>query len=76
MNHSRFHTAALTLLSVLSITFLVGCATENESGTDTLTNEQFRRLYPRQYYESTSQSERQEMERQEAERAWREKNRR
>ena len=76
MKYSRFCSAALTLVSVVGINVLVGCATDKEPRAESLSNEEFRRLYPRQYYESASPSERQELDRQEQERLWRAKNKR
>jgi hypothetical protein len=73
MKKSRFCSAVLILVSVVTINVLVGCATDKAPQTETLSKEEFRRLYPRQYYESASPSERQEMDRQEQEKQWREK---
>ena len=72
MKSSRFSSPALTLVSVLGINILAGCATDKESRTESLSNTEFRQLYPRQYYESASPSERQELDRLEQERLRRE----
>lgn len=60
--------SVLTLVSLLGINILVGCATDKESRTESLSNKEFQQLYPRQHYESASPSERQELDRQEQER--------
>lgn len=39
-----------------------------------MSDDEFRLLYPRRYYESASPSEREELDRREQERAWREEN--
>ena len=47
-----------------------------KTSAESLSNDEFRQLYPRQYYESASPFERQGLDRQERERLWREKNQR
>ena len=64
---------ALGLVTILCFGTLVGCATNRELQTDTMSQEKFRFLYPREYYENASPSERQELGRQEAEEAWEER---
>jgi hypothetical protein len=63
-------TTALGLAFVLSPFVFIGCATDREPQSERLSNERYRFLYPRQYYESASPSERQEMDRQEQEKQW------
>jgi hypothetical protein len=63
-------TIGLGLAFVWSTFLFVGCATVSEPQSDRLSNERYRFLYPRQYYESASPSERQEMDRQEQEKQW------
>jgi hypothetical protein len=65
---------ALGLASLLSLSVLVGCTTNRAPQKETLSNQEFRFLYPRQYYESASPLERQELDRQEQEKAWEERN--
>lgn len=63
----------LGLVIILSLCALVGCATNREQQMNTMSQENFRFLYPREYYESASPSERQELDRQQAEEAWQER---
>jgi hypothetical protein len=65
---------ALGLVSILCFSVLVGCATDKEPQAETLSNQEFRFLYVRQYYESASPSERQMLDRQMQEQRWRENN--
>ena len=65
---------ALGLGSMLCLSVFVGCATDSHPQTETMSNQKFRFLYPRQYYESASPSERQELDRQMQEEQWREQN--
>ncbi len=65
---------APSLAIILCLGTLVGCATNRAPQTDTMSQESFRFLYPREYYENANQSERQELDRQEAEEAWEERN--
>ncbi len=71
--------AALGLASVLSISVLVGCATDKEPykepWSESLSNEELRFLYPRKYYWSASPSERQELDRRMQEKLWKKKKR-
>jgi hypothetical protein len=69
-----FLRTALGHVSILCLSVLVGCTTNRAPQKETLSNQEFRFLYPRQYYESASPSERQELDRQEQEKAWEERN--
>jgi hypothetical protein len=70
--------AALGLAFVLSISVLVGCATDKEPykepykepWSESLSNEELRFLYPRKYYWSASPYERQELDRRMQEKLW------
>jgi hypothetical protein len=66
-------TTALNLAFVLSTFVFMGCATDRDPQSERLSNERYRVLHPRQYYESASPSERQEMDHQEREKEWIEK---
>lgn len=63
----------LGLVVILCLGTLFGCATNRELQTDTMSQKSFRVLYPREYYENASPSERQELDRQAAEEAWQER---
>jgi len=64
---------ALSLVIISCLGTLVGCATNQAQQADTMSQERFRYLYPREYYQNASPAERQELDRQEAEEAWEER---
>jgi hypothetical protein len=66
----------LGLFCILCLSVLVGCATKRAPQTETLSNQEFRFLYPRRYYDSASWSEKQELDSQMQEKAWEEKHKR
>ena len=57
--------AAFGLVTLLFFSVFAGCATDRKPPVATLSDQDFRILYPREYYES-SPSERQELEREDA----------
>jgi hypothetical protein len=63
MRNARFRSTAATLAAALSVSLFGGCATDRERRTETLTSEEFRILYPRQYLDSLDPSERLNVER-------------
>jgi hypothetical protein len=51
------------MVAALSASFLVGCATSQERRTETLSSEEFRMFYPRQYLDSLDPLERRDEDR-------------
>ena len=62
MTNARFRSATVALAAALGAGLLFGCATSKESQTETLSREEFRFLYPRQYLDSLDPLERRDAE--------------
>jgi hypothetical protein len=51
------------LVAALSVSLLVGCATNQERRPETLSSEEYRMLYPSQHFDSLDPWERRDLER-------------
>ena len=75
MRNARLCSTAATVVGAVSICFLVGCVTSQERQREMLSREEFRILYPRQYYDSLDPLERRAIERRLMEEEWSERKR-
>jgi hypothetical protein len=58
IRNPRFCSAVATLVAAMGASFLVGCATSQERRPETLSSDEFRMFYPRQYLDSLDPLER------------------
>lgn len=71
MRNLRFGSNVAALVVALNVSLLVGCATNQYRRTKTLSSEEYRYLYPRQYFNSLDPLERREVEDQMRQEDWR-----
>lgn len=70
MKTSRVRLLAGMLAVALNVSFLAGCASNRERQTGTMSPEAFRFLYPREYNQSLSPWQQEDVEREMMEQEW------
>lgn len=67
MKNATVPSIVAALLGLMCVSLIVGCATEKEHRSETISEQQFRTLYPRRYLQSLDPYEREYVERRMAE---------